>query len=247
MTYPKIETVYERGDDFRVDSTRVKRPEFRMLFPWHLTEKIDGTNIRIVIEPEREFVYAEACTHIRDFGGMEHPSDPVFAQGPAKKYGILGRTDRAQTPSTLVIAINELLPPIEVAWDVFHADDNSEDPYVVTLYGEGYGPRIQKGGGSYRDTPGFRLFDVKVGRKWLDWPNVESVAEQLGLQTAPVIDDDADISQAYGLVRGFDSIVARQDGGTGLRAEGVVARTVPYVYDWRGDRIMWKLKTKDLP
>ncbi len=45
---------------------------------------------------------------------------------------------------------------------------------------------------------------------------------------------------------GFNSVVARVDGGTGGRAEGVVCRTNPYLYDSRYKRVMFKLKTKDL-
>jgi hypothetical protein len=137
--------------------------------------------------------------------------------------------------------------PLERVWDVFHhADKPGEESFPVTLYGEGYGAKIQKGGGNYRDDQSFRLFDVQVGRKWLDWPNVEDVAHALGIDIAPVVMHRASIGQAVELVEGFTSYVSREDGKLGILAEGVVARTIPYLYDWRGDRIMWKLKTKDI-
>src|ERR1051326_8785157 len=165
MTYGKIETVFDRDPKTFVVTERLRRPEFQLLHPWHITEKIDGTNIRV------ELSAGEASSW-----GY-----------PERTLRVLGRTDKAETPVFLSSAVQELFPPMEDVWNVFHGDDlANEEPYTVVMYGEGYGPRIQKGGGNYRDTPGFRLFDVRVGRKWLDWPNVEDVAEQLGIQTVPV-------------------------------------------------------------
>ena len=45
--YSKIDTLFDRGSDFRVDEARVRRPEFLVPREWAVTEKIDGTNVRV--------------------------------------------------------------------------------------------------------------------------------------------------------------------------------------------------------
>lgn len=49
MEYPKIETLFGRDEDFRVDSSQLKNPVFAMLKQWEVTEKIDGTNMRVTL------------------------------------------------------------------------------------------------------------------------------------------------------------------------------------------------------
>lgn len=67
-----------------------------------------------------------------------------------------GRTDNAQIPAQLVTRLNEkFLPLAETLKETF------SDGCV--LYGEGYGAKIQKGGGNYRADQDFVLFDVRVG------------------------------------------------------------------------------------
>lgn len=42
--YSKIDTLFERGDDFSVDTSKFRRPEFALLQRWDVTEKVDGTS-----------------------------------------------------------------------------------------------------------------------------------------------------------------------------------------------------------
>src|SRR3972149_6496013 len=50
--YPKIDTLFERGEDFKVDVTRIRRPEFEIPQRWLVTEKGDGNNVRVSLERE---------------------------------------------------------------------------------------------------------------------------------------------------------------------------------------------------
>ena len=69
-----------------------------------------------------------------------------------------GRTDRAQIPAFLMHRVFDLLQA-----DKFRALDLPP----MTLYGEGYGAKIQKGGGNYRsDGVDFVLFDVYCAYGW---------------------------------------------------------------------------------
>lgn len=59
ITYPKIDTVFVRNkDDLKhVHLDQIRRPEFELIPNWIFTEKIDGTNIRIVIQPNGTILF----------------------------------------------------------------------------------------------------------------------------------------------------------------------------------------------
>ncbi len=46
LEYPKIDTLYNRGNDKKVLVGQVRRPEFNTIKYWSLAEKVDGMNIR---------------------------------------------------------------------------------------------------------------------------------------------------------------------------------------------------------
>lgn len=49
MEYHKIETLYERDmATFKVDPAKIKNQTYSLLKSWQWTEKIDGTNIRVI-------------------------------------------------------------------------------------------------------------------------------------------------------------------------------------------------------
>lgn len=54
MEYHKINTIFERGEDFRVDETKLKSPVIGTIREWDVTEKIDGTNVRIMLSEAGE-------------------------------------------------------------------------------------------------------------------------------------------------------------------------------------------------
>ncbi len=47
--YPKIDTLFERDERFVVDPTKLKLPVLGTINQWDVTEKIDGTNIRVML------------------------------------------------------------------------------------------------------------------------------------------------------------------------------------------------------
>jgi hypothetical protein len=144
-----------------------------------------------------------------------------------------GRTDNAQLQASLIVALNNLFQP--------HRDKLTEmfGDAPVCFYGEGYGPKIQKGGGNYRKDQGFILFDVMVGSIFLERHNVEDIATKLGLDVVPIVD----LGNLEDLVRLI------QDGLTStfgdFPAEGLVARPRVPLFDRQGKRIITKLKGKD--
>ena len=50
--FAKIETLYERDlTTFKVDPTKIKNRTYSLLKEWEWTEKVDGTNIRVIWDP----------------------------------------------------------------------------------------------------------------------------------------------------------------------------------------------------
>lgn len=203
--YDKIQTVFKRdmsnnGKTLLMDQYSLPEFEFLQTVPWVFTEKVDGTNIRVMIEDGRV-----------SFGG---------------------KTDNAQIPAALVGRLRAIFDPqAELLGNMF--------PSGGCLYGEGYGPKIQKGGGNYGTAQDFVLFDVKVGQWWLERHNVENVASQLGLRIVPIIGEGT-IADMVELTRaGITSTWGD------FAAEGIVARPKVELRTRNNDRIITKLKTRD--
>lgn len=206
--YGKIDTLFERDDRFVVDPNKIKNPVYDIIKSWVVTEKVDGTNIRVTLTEDDRILFG-------------------------------GRSDNAQIPAFLLNELQEKFTP-ELLRQVRREDD---DTTAYTFYGEGYGPRIQKGGGLYRDTPGFILFDVSVGdRTFLSDGSVSDIADRLHIDRVPIISQSMTLPEIVELVKeGFDSLIP----GANCRSEGVVARPIVPLYDQRGKRVILKLKTKD--
>jgi ATP-dependent RNA circularization protein (DNA/RNA ligase family) len=145
-------------------------------------------------------------------------------------YG--GRTEAAQIPATLVAVLNaKFLPLLDKLREVFDGD--------AVLYGEGYGAKIQKGGGNYRSDQSFVLFDVKVGEWWLQHEDVLDVADKLELETVPVLTCGT-LHDAVAMAKsGFLSTWGN------FEAEGIVARPTTELRARSGHRIIAKIKCRD--
>lgn len=156
----------------------------------------------------------------------------VHWDGHKVTYG--GRTDNAQIPAKLIAALDALVPE-ELFEQQFGANE-------ATLYGEGYGAGIQKGG-VYRPDMSFVLFDVRVGRWWLRRDDVEDVARGMGLDAVPVV-MSATLTDAILRVQGRS---VRSFWNSEVLAEGLVGVTSCGLLDRSGDRLMVKVKVKDFP
>ena len=57
--YPKIETLYNRDEKtYKVIPTELRLAEFSNIRRWQITEKVDGTNVRVELSPEGEISFA---------------------------------------------------------------------------------------------------------------------------------------------------------------------------------------------
>lgn len=212
--YHKIQTVFLRDPLTKFKTLldgQYAEPEFGFLAnnEWVFTEKVDGTNIRIV------------C--------------PAYQENGAQ-YGITfgGKTDNASIPAFLVERLQQRFMTEEgrhLLATMF--------PAGCCLYGEGYGARIQKGGGNYRPDADFVLFDVKVGDWFLQRPDVEEIAAKLSLDIVPIIGCGTLLEMIDLARHGIGSTWGR------FEAEGIVARPAVELKTRAGHRIITKIKTKD--
>ena len=216
--YGKTENLFTRDEaTHKLNVGDFRRPDFDQIKKWLVTEKIDGTNIRLIWEPAID-------------GGADAPGRPERL-----RFG--GKTDNAQIHADLVTWLIENITT-EKLRSVFPTTD-------AVIYGEGYGAGIQKGG-HYSKTKQFIVFDVLVdGKWWLNWENTCDVAAKFGLKTVPFI-GEMSLEAGVAMVRsGFDSVLAKEQTGEVVKAEGLVGRPVEALFDKKGQRLIIKIKTRD--
>lgn len=152
------------------------------------------------------------------------------------RVSFAGRTDKATIPTHLAEKLNVLFGGPEKE-ELFEAAFG-ETPAI--LFGEGYGEKIQKGGGLYGPA-NFILFDVFCGSMWLRRDSVVDIASKLGIQTVPVVGHGT-------LIEGVEYI--RNHPISKLRdaeMEGIVCRPAVELSDRRGNRVIVKIKCRDFP
>jgi hypothetical protein len=259
MLYPKLNSLYKREGcgafdetNNRYESDLQKKPrrsplilgeyacqEFEAINRWTVTEKVDGTNVRIILDRQTEVEYKKLTSNF----GVSLTRNNVPG-----RLSFQGRTNNAQFPCFLLDYLQKTFNYEQVS-EVF-----KESNYTV-LFGEGYGPKIQSGS-YYRKDPSFILFDVFCSGWWLGRDAVNEVAQQLGIDSVPVISKRMQIKYSeckYGdvwttqevleYVRDQPRSIIAEEGHV---SEGIVARAEPVMMFRKGGPIMFKLKCKDL-
>ena len=156
QTYTKINTLYKRDEKGNIVIGDFSLPEFKYLYnnKWLAFEKVDGTNMSFY------------------WDGHE--------------MQIHGKSENASIPSILMDTMKTILTEEKLAevFPIKYDENGNEVPFMVRIYGEGYGAKIQKCGGLYtRSGNDFRVFDIKINGFWLDWDNVVDITNKLGLKT----------------------------------------------------------------
>jgi len=230
--YEKTVNLYQRFTEKpnigKYDTSKLYLPTLGLVKPeaWTFTEKIDGTNIRIVLS----WKDADLATRIE------------------------GRKENSQIPADLIATVLEMTNNRRKKL----LEQMPQDPDAgITLYGEGYGPGIQKDGGAYRTDKGFVLFDVakwystgdEFSQYYLPRTGVEMFGEECRLTVAPRVFPGLGLGQVTKRVReGFPSSLAQFKGGE-RQAEGIIgsAEGLYHFHDGAVRRLKFKLKTQDFP
>lgn len=161
----------------------------------------------------------------------------VYWDGHVVTFG--GRTDNAQIPAELVTKLNEMFGG-EANAQMFEQMFGEKE---VILFGEGYGRKIQKGGGNYiPDGVNFILFDVLVGENYLERANVEDIARAMGIKVVPIVGTGS-LYEAVEYVKKHPTSVVAEGR---CEMEGIVARPKMEMRDRRGNRLIVKVKWEDM-
>jgi hypothetical protein len=171
--YQKINTIWKRDERNKIILGDYAMPEIEYLKDniWEVTEKIDGTNMSFEIMFEQD--------------------------GTIKDWNIHGKTEQANIPANLLNEMNRLYNLMiedDKLSNTFRLEKTNPEtnkvevtyPYKVTIFGEGYGAKIQ-GGGRYSATPKFIVFDVMIQSTengepmYLLRKNVEDICSKLSL------------------------------------------------------------------
>lgn len=228
--YPHIDTCFKRSQEKGPNHNKIiygdwTRPEFEALkdLKWEATEKIDGTNM----------------------------SYQIVTKDGKTDISIAGKTPAANIPGHLLKVMQEKLTPekiVEVFGKTNPETSATEMPYLIEIFGEGYGVKIQKGGNYLKDRADFILFDVKItpvenGRPiWLTRSACEDIAQKLGIEIVPLIGYFT-LDEAIEYVKkGFKSVIAQNPE---YDAEGLVLRAPCGLLTRMGERIITKIKHCD--
>lgn len=152
------------------------------------------------------------------------------------KVSYQGRTERAQIPTHLMNKLIELFGG-DVNEELFE-QKFGETP--VTLFGEGYGVKINNGG-NYRSDVSFILFDVYLPDQnlWLKRDAIEDIAKAFNVDAVPIVMRGT-IQEAVQFVK----TKPKSTIGT-ANMEGLVCKPEVDLLDRMGRRVMVKIKVKD--
>lgn len=220
--YGKIETLYNRAEDFTVDKTQLRNPAFGLIGQWTATTKLDGTNIRLMysLETEEDITFS--------LGGRTNKA--IFSDNHREIFTEIGLSLQSE--------VEKIMCEFKVP--------------SLTLYGEGTGPGIQKGGGDYSDHVTFTCFDILKGdRRWCDEQEITDMSERLGIARAAILTnpyrrDNCNLWAAEEIVMYVSSGQnVKVNAKNETEAEGIVARPSVPLFDRYGNRVMWKIKASD--
>ena len=159
--YPKIQTIFKRGEKKKIIEGEWTLPEFEYLQnnEWIGTEKIDGTNIRIGWEYDKKFVTLD------------------------------GRTENAQLSSILVNHLIRKFP--RDRFDIFEHDiglyGEGFGQGIQGKFGKAYTEGYLSSFLDCDDKNGFILFDVKIDTYWLKREDVKGIAKRLNIDVVPIV------------------------------------------------------------
>lgn len=177
-------------------------------------------------KPEFEFLKENTWVFTEKVDGTN-----IRVQWDGSTITFAGKTDRANTPKFL----------LETLENMFQSDTFALHEFPpMCLYGEGYGAKIQKGGGNY--IPGgvsFIVFDILVDGIWLERHNVEDIADKLDIKVVPIVGKGKLLDGIEMVRNGYKSRLRETP------PEGLVMRPEIEMLNRRGERVITKIKMKD--
>lgn len=220
MKYPKIDTLWKRDKEnkYVIMPGEYSKPEFHSIMNWTVTEKLDGQNFRIYIGYDED-----------EIEGNKVEYKGLFFQG---------RTKNTNFDEEVVERLKNVLDVKAI---------KSEFDKKTVLYGELVGDKVQKNGWKYvrkkDESPKNELvlFDAKIGNWWIKPKDVEKIAKEISMRSAPILGIWSRTEIIEHIKSKPKSELAKED----IASEGIVARSHPLMLFRDGKPIMFKLKVKD--
>lgn len=204
--YPKIKNIFKFDANYK-GIVGINEP-FNTLkdIEWVGTEKVDGTNIRIIWDGHR--------------------------------ISFAGHTDRSQLPEHL----NKFLTSKFLTQEMEYLFEQVFEDKEVIIFGEGYGAKIQTGGGNYiPDGVDFIAFDILINNSWLKRTDINDIAYKLGIKSVPIV-YQGNLQRAIEYVNCHNASRLSENH----EMEGIVVRTTIPLYDEKGNLITCKIKYRDI-
>lgn len=219
MIYPKIETLFERKENFGVDINKIKNPVYEIIKTWQVTEKIDGTNIRVMLQSDGTIRIGGRTDAAQIHADLVRYLYETF---PAEKLRQVFWKDSSEQPFSVILYGEGYGAGIQ------KGGGNYNPKKVFRLFD-------------------VAVAGKEEGKWWwLNWENVCDVAKQLNIRTVPYLGLWTLDQIVQQVKSGIKSVVAIEDSQReDVIAEGVVGRTAEPLFDKRGNRLILKLKTKD--
>jgi len=251
-TYQKINTLYMRdkyGVFMPYDSFVDPAVEWLKNMKFVCTEKVDGTNVRFEVKSNiPENWKEEGVTFTLEYKGKTDSANIP------KMLADFMKTAYPKEVVFAALGIKEHIPVSEFPehkWVIPDTDtpDIERVPKMYTIYGEGYGVKIQGCGGNYlKDSNKVIGFDVKVtsqnGKElYLLDDNRDDIMNKMCMPIVPVIGHFTVAEAVEVCKKGFVSRVA--ESNPNFMAEGLVCKTPVGVLNRQGQRIIFKVKTGD--
>jgi len=271
QTYTKIQTLYKRyvlkgvdlpNKDWIVFQNKIilggysdDHMKYVKNLLFDCTEKVDGTNSKIVYLPSTGECFCGGKTDNADIVGTGQkvfldavierikpilaelfpPESAKFTPKVNDKNQIQYYNISSDVNGAILSDVNPIAPGV-------YGVELEEVP--VYIYGEFYGKKIQKGGNYDKDNNRFAVFDICQQGWWVPLDMLSEYTQKLGLDLVPYI-GQMTIDEAEEIVKnGFKTTVPNVSNPDYL-AEGIVARPVVPIKDPRGRRIIVKIKTCD--
>jgi len=214
-------TKYEKfSSPFKKDEKFLNTKDLSQNLPkgkWIITEKIDGTNIRVILTKKDEEGNRE--THIGSRKLLLNPED---------------KSSKQFLDCLEEVNLNKIK-------EYFDKVDST-----VVIYGEGYGAGVQKGR-IYSLKKNFRVFDIRIGEAYQDFEYVEKVCVDNQLNIVPMLGDieEIDYDGCVTLLGSHkETMIKEGDGG---QSEGFVYKFEPVLLNKYKERLIFKVKFKDFP
>ncbi len=217
--YSSIETVYTRDKETNVlNFGEIRCIENTCIKTWTISEKIDGTNIRVIVTK----------------GGIE-------VRGRTDKAELNHDLIKA------ILAIFPSHERLLEYFTEYRGQELPEE-WSVTFYGEGYGAGIQSGGhySDTKRFRCFDLLLGESW--WTDDDEMRRVCDELGIPTAPWLAVTPNLPKTREElieIIPFSQVALEDRGVSDVPAEGIVAKPLHVLLNRHKDRVMWKITLRE--